>query len=251
MPGARLDRVRRRRREGRRPRGHARPQGGLADRGRARAAGAARRGGAVPAARDARRLHGQGVQGTLARRPDDGGRGRRAAPQGLGVEASDALRPVARALARLARRLHVHEGDGRASGGGARRPRGTAALDRPAVDHRERAVPSRARVDRRLQDGGSDHPRVRAGADPRVPRHPGGDRRHHPGRHGGERDPRGRGHAARAATPRVLPRELGQPEPAPVPRALSLRARVLRGAPVAGARARRAQGARSGRSRGA
>ena len=28
-------------------------------------------------------------------------------------------------------------------------------------------------LDRRLQDGGPDHPRVRAGADPGVPRHPG------------------------------------------------------------------------------
>ena len=35
------------------------------------------------------------------------------------------VRPVARPLARLARRLHVHEGDGRARGRGARRPRRT------------------------------------------------------------------------------------------------------------------------------
>ena len=55
--------------EGRDPGGHARPQGGLADRGRARAAGPARRRGAVAATRDARRLHGEGAQGTLARRP--------------------------------------------------------------------------------------------------------------------------------------------------------------------------------------
>ena len=101
VPGARLDRVRRRRREGRRPRGHARPPGGLADRGRARAAGAARRGGAVPPARDARRLHGQGVEGALARRSDDRGRRRRAAPQGLGVEAADAA-TAGRARARSA-----------------------------------------------------------------------------------------------------------------------------------------------------
>ena len=47
-----------------------------------------------------------------------------------------------------------------------------------------------------------DHPRVRAGADPGVPRHPRGHRRHHPGRHGGERDPRRRGHPARAAASR-------------------------------------------------
>ena len=68
-----------------------------------------------------------------------GRRGRRAAAQGLGVEAPDALRAVARTLARVARRLHVHEGDGRTGGRGARRPRGAAAVDRSAIDHRERA----------------------------------------------------------------------------------------------------------------
>ena len=155
VSGAHLHGLCRRCREGRRPRGHARPQGGLADRGRAGAAGASRRRGAVPSARDARRLHGQGVERALARRSDDRGGGRRATPQGLGVETADALRPVTRAFARVARRLHVHEGDGRTSGRGARRPRGAAPVHRPAVDHRERAVPSRAGLDRRLQDGGS------------------------------------------------------------------------------------------------
>ena len=244
VPGAHLDGVRRRRRQGRRPRGHVGPSGGLADGGRARAAGAARRGGTVAASGDARRLHGQGVEGTFARRPDGGGRGRRAAAQGLGVEAPDALRPVARPLARMARRLHVHEGDGRTGRRGARGPRGPAVVDRSPVDHRERAGASRARVDRRVQDGRPDHPRVRLGSDPGVPRHPGGDLGHHPGGHGGERDPGGRGHAAAAPQPRVLPRQLGQPEPAPVPRAVSVRAPVLRGPSVAGARTRRAQGAR-------
>ena len=79
---------------------------------------------------------------------------------------------------------------------------------------------------------------------PEFPGIPEGIVGHHPGGHGGERDPGGRGHAAAAPPPRVLPRELGQPEPAPVSRAVSVRAPVLRGPSVAGARTRRAQGAR-------
>ncbi len=52
---------------------------------------------------------------------------------------------LARPFARMARRLHVHEGDGRTGRGGARRPRGPAAVDRSSVDHRERAGASRTR----------------------------------------------------------------------------------------------------------
>ncbi len=153
---------------------------------------------------DARRLHGQGVEGTFARRPDGGGRGRRATAQGLGVEASDPLRPVARPLARMARRLHVHEGDGRTGRRGARGPRGPAAVDRSPVDHRERAGASRPR-------GGSTGSRwptrssaptgwVRSRSSPASPR----GSRHHPGGHGRERDPGGRGHAAAVpAAPRT------------------------------------------------
>ena len=81
--------------------------------------------------------------------------------------------------------------------------RGLPPVDRPPVDHRVRARAPVAGVDRRLQDGRPDHPRVRAGADPGVPRHPGGDRRPDPGRLRRERDPRRRG--ARRSPPASPP----------------------------------------------
>ena len=119
-----------------------------------------------------------------------------------------------------------------------------SAVDRSAVDHRVRVAPPVAGMDRRLQDGRPDHPGVRAGADPRVPRHPGRDRRHHPGGLRRERDPRrGRDPAdPRRAGP--LPRVLGRSEPAPVPPALHARPGVLRGASAPRAGSGRAQGPR-------
>ena len=101
-----------------------------------------------------------------------------------------------------------------------------------------------AGMDRRLQDGRPDHPVLRAGADPGVPRHPGGDRGHHPGGLRRERDPRRRRDPAAAGRACPLPRVLGRPEPAAVPPAVHARSGVLRGPPAAGARPRPAQGPR-------
>ena len=160
------------------------------------------------------------------------------------IEAPHALRTVARPLARMARRLHVHEGDGRTGRRGARRPRGPAAVDRSPVDHRERVGASRARVDRRVQDGRPDHPRIRPGSDPGVPRHPGGDLGHHPGGHGGERDPGGRGHAAEPRSPAYYHVSSGSRNPLQYHELYRYVRQYFEAPSVAGAGTRRAQGAR-------
>ena len=100
------------------------------------------------------------------------------------------------------------------------------------------------RLDRRLQDGGPHHPRVRAGPDPGVPGHPGRDRRPDPGGLRGERDPGGRRDAPTAGRAGPLQRLQRRPQPAPLLRALRVGPRVLRGASAARTRARGAQGPR-------
>ena len=158
---------------------------------------------ASPQARDARALHGQGREGALPRRArntvsiDAEERRKQWVDQ-----APDRVRTHARAHARLARRLHLHQGDGRARRRGPRARARPQPVDRAAVDHRVGPRAPVARMDRRLQDGRPDHPRLRHGPDPGVPRHPRGHRRPDPGRLRRERDPGGgRDAAARRASP--------------------------------------------------
>ena len=151
------------------------------------------------------------------------------------------------AFAGLARRLHVHQGDGRARGRGARRRGEPAAVDRAAIDHRVGATPTRSR-------GGSTGSRwpTRSSAPTGWARS-----RSSPG------IPEGiidiipvdfvvNAILAVAANPppsrrgRLLPRELRLAEPVAVLRAVRMGPRVLRGAPAARTRPRRAQGSRLG-----
>ena len=170
----------------------------LARGGRARPPRAGRRRGREPQARAARLVPAQGAGRARPRRPAVGRRRRRGAPQELGDEAARAVRARASADARLAGQLHVHEGDGRARCRGARGRARRTAFDRAALDHRVHLRAPVPGLDRGLQDGRADHPGLRARHDPRVPRHPRGHRRHHPGRLRRERDARGRGEPARA-----------------------------------------------------
>ena len=78
------------------------------------------------------------------RRPHDRRRGRRGAPAEVGDEAARRVRAHPRAFPRMARRLHVHEGDGRARGRGARGRGEPAAVDRAPVDHRVGATRTRS-----------------------------------------------------------------------------------------------------------
>ena len=96
-------------------------------------------------ARAARSVPREGAQGALPCRPVHGRRGRRGAPSEVGHEAPGRVRPDACAFLGLARRLHLHEGDGRARGRGARRRGEPAAVDRAPIDHRVRAARTRSR----------------------------------------------------------------------------------------------------------
>ena len=109
------------------------------------------------------------------------------------------------------------------------------------IDHRVGARAPLARLDRRLQDGRPDHPRLRHGPDPRVPGHPRGHRRPDPRGLRRERDPGGGRDPAAARRTRPLQRVERRPEPAALLRAVRVRPRVLRGASAARARPRRAQ----------
>ena len=68
--------------------------------------------------------------------------------------------------------------------GGARRP----AVDRAPLDHRVQLRAPVPRLDRGLQDGRADHPRLRTRHDPGFPWDTRGHHRHHPGRLRRERD---------------------------------------------------------------
>ena len=202
-----------------------------------------------PQARDARALHGQGREGPLPRRPQHGQHRRRGAPQALGGQAPDRVRADARAHARLARRLHLHEGDGGARGRGPRARARACSLSivRPSIIESALEHPSPGWIDGfKMAD-----PIIRAYGMGQIPEFPG--------------IPEGivdlipvdyvvNAILAVAATPppagraRPLQRVERRPEPAALLRALRVRPRVLRGAPVARARPRRAQGARPGTS---
>ena len=95
------------------------------------------------------------------------GRGRAAAPE-VGTRAAGRRRPRAGPQPRLDRLLHLHQGARRALPRGARRR--AAGQRRPPVDHRERARPAVPGLDRGLQDGRADHPRVRPRRAARLPR---------------------------------------------------------------------------------
>ena len=145
-------------------------------------------------------------------------RGRRAGPQEWVDRAAGRLRPAARAEPRLARRLHLHQGAGRAGRRGAAAP-APAAVDRAAGDRGERAALPVPGLDRRLQDGRPADHRVR-------PRHPAGVPRRARRRRSTsipvdivvERHPRGRRHPASRGRAGVLPRRLRLAEPADLPR---------------------------------
>ena len=111
-------------------------------------------------------------------------------------------RTCPRRVARLARRVRVHQGARRA--GAARDRSGDVPVsDRAPVDHRVRARRAAPGLDPRLPHGrAGDHllrPRPAEG----VPRRARGHRRRDPGRPRGRRDHRGRG--ARARTPTAPP----------------------------------------------
>ncbi len=97
-----------------------------------------------------------------------------------------------RALARVARRLSVHEGARRA---GPRRAVGRPGANhaRAALDHRVCAGGAPARLDPRLPHGRADHRVLRPRPAPRVPRRARGHRRRDPRRPRGGRHPGGGG----------------------------------------------------------
>ena len=193
--GARLDRVRGRRPEGRDPRGPARPPGGLAPRGRARArrlAATSRPRAASP--RCSSTSWRRPRRSTPAPVPRRSAERRRGAPQGTGWTSASSSTGGMRARSLGWPDVYTFtKAMGERAVEELAHARAPSALDRPALDHRVGARASRPRVDRRVQDGRPDHPGVRAGADPGVPGHPRGHRRPDPGRLRRERDPRGRG----------------------------------------------------------
>ena len=134
-----------------------RPLGG---RGVVGAPSAGRPAGRVAQARQVARIHQEGaVRDRCRRRTSDRGQGREGAG-GMGERRARAGRHGPGTVARVARRLPVHEGARRA---GARRAVGRAGADhdRAAVDHRVRAGGAAARLDPGLPDGGADHRVVR------------------------------------------------------------------------------------------
>ena len=109
--------------------------------------------------------------------------------------------PGPRRLARLARRLRLHQGPRRA--GAAPEPRRRAGVDRAAVDHRVVDPGAVPRLDPRLPHGrAGDHllrPRPAEG----VPRRARGHRRRDPGRPGGRRHHRRRRRPSRRPSPTI------------------------------------------------
>ena len=162
----------------------------------------------------------------------------------MGDQAARAVRARASADARLARQLHVHQGDGRARGRDARGVARRAAVDRAPLDHRVLVRAPVPRVDRGVQDGRADHPGLRPRHDPGLPRHPRGHHRHHPGRLRRQRDAGRRREPARARDARLLPRVVGVSEPVAVQGSVRERQGVLRARSAAAAGPRRGQGAR-------
>ena len=172
-------------------------------RGRRRPPGPRRRRGRQPPPRRARALPQGGPRRARRRRHPRARRQDRAAPQRVGEGADGRGRPGPRRLARLARRLRLHQGARRA--GAARRTAATCPVSivRPSIIESAlaRAVPG---LDPRLPHGrAGDHllrPRPAEG----VPRRARGHRRRHPGR------PRGRRHHRRR---RRGPRPTSPPSP--------------------------------------
>ena len=161
--------------------------------------------------RSSRRRRGRSRCG---RRPPDRLAGREAA-RGVGQRRAGegGHRPCA--VARLARRLPLHQGT---RGEGARRAVGGQGPHhvRTAFDHRVGAVRTAGRLDPGFPDGGADHHLVRPRPARRVPGRARGHHRRDPGRPGGGGDPRGRGTRAGAREAEGVPRRLRRAEPAPL-----------------------------------
>ena len=154
----------------------------LARRGGRRPAHPGRRRGRVAHPRHARAVP-QGRPPRAGRRRHAGaGRQDRAAPLPLGQRPARRGRPLPRRVARLARRLRVHQGAGRE--GAVRGPRRPPGLARAPGHHRVVARRTVARLDPGLPDGRAGHHLLRPGPAQGVPRRARGDHRRHPGRPG-------------------------------------------------------------------
>ena len=216
-PDRRVDRLCRQHAPGKRARGaaerepfHARCR--VEGRGRGGAPCACRPPSGIPPARAAPTVQQEGTirggRGRRAPRCDT----RRALPGRVGERRARQGGHGSGALARVARRVSLHQGS---RGAGARRAVGRDGADHrgPSFHHRVGAHRATAGLDPWLQNGGADHHLVRPRPVARVPRSSRGNRRRDPRRHGRRGHPRRGGARSRTRKAEGLPRGVGRAEP--------------------------------------
>ena len=168
----------------------------LAQGGRCSSTTAQRPRGRQPRPRPVARVPCVGTEGARRRRSAGTGGEDRAAPRTMGERPARRSGPSPRRQRRMARRLRVHQGTGRA---GAHRGEGRGAgQHRPAVDHRVGVGRTVPRLDPRVPHGRAGHPQLRPGPAEGVPGRARGHGRRHPGRPGGRVD-----HRRRRSRPRA------------------------------------------------